>query len=546
MPKAFLVKKDKALDDGGLGGDLGGATDVGVAPNNVQVSQNPLNPNGDPTGLQDQQVPNNGNFFYPPTYGFYPQEYYSSYLPTLWTRHYQQDFNNTNPTNNWSNFQPTNDDTQKNNFMQNLNLPNQMNLQPQQMNANNFGNFGNPVNNMSNQANNAANLSNFFSNSSTQADQFQQQYAQFLPQQAQQLQQQQQVMSQFGLGNPLAGPTGQFDVGDPNDKVKRDLYNEFFDLDNNARKETQMLLPNAVAAALENQVQQRPRRRRRQDGGSETDSISSNDSNRSDHSSAAVVDSIINSGLEAMQRPDKGGMQGMPRFTGDLLSPKLEDGEKIFKCEYCDKKFTRSWNYQRHVLIHSGRKPHKCDVCHKAFVLAAHLKIHMRIHTGEKPYVCSECKRGFAQLTNLQRHILTHTGQKPHRCKHCNKGFVSSSDLRRHIRIHTGEKPYKCHACSKAFTTSGNLQSHILTHTGVKPYSCSICKWKFISSSNLRTHLRTHHCNDQDQSNEQMVPDAPDVHQHQVHHNLVGAATSQGVQHHGDNVFIPVQQQAHM
>lgn len=186
------------------------------------------------------------------------------------------------------------------------------------------------------------------------------------------------------------------------------------------------------------------------------------------------------------------------RVSNDLESPKEEkemdaNGEKPYTCQHCNKVFTRSWNFQRHILIHTGQKPYKCQKCPKAFALAAHLKIHNRIHTGEKPYTCNICCRGFAQLTNLQRHILTHTGEKPHKCTYCPKAFVSSSDLRRHVRIHTGERPYKCKQCSKAFTTSGNLQSHILTHTGEKPYKCSICNWKFISSSNLRTHIRIHH-----------------------------------------------------
>ncbi len=196
-----------------------------------------------------------------------------------------------------------------------------------------------------------------------------------------------------------------------------------------------------------------------------------------------------------MENSDK-----VPSSQSGELSPKgSEDSEKVYQCKFCNKSFTRSWNFQRHVLIHTGRKPHKCDKCPKAFVLAAHLKIHNRIHTGEKPYRCNICGRGFAQLTNLQRHVLTHTGEKPHKCTYCGKGFVSSSDLRRHVRIHTGEKPYQCKICSKAFTTSGNLQSHVLTHTGEKPYQCDVCSWKFISSSNLRTHLRTHHFREEDE-----------------------------------------------
>ncbi|XP_065071270.1 zinc finger protein 239-like [Rhopilema esculentum] len=198
--------------------------------------------------------------------------------------------------------------------------------------------------------------------------------------------------------------------------------------------------------------------------------------------------------IEADIKVETESSDKVPSSKSGELSPKSSDeNEKVYQCQFCNKSFTRSWNFQRHVLIHTGRKPHKCDKCPKAFVLAAHLKIHNRIHTGEKPYKCNICGRGFAQLTNLQRHVLTHTGEKPHKCTYCGKGFVSSSDLRRHVRIHTGEKPYQCKICSKAFTTSGNLQSHVLTHTGEKPYQCDICNWKFISSSNLRTHLRTHH-----------------------------------------------------
>ncbi|XP_057306680.1 zinc finger protein 227-like [Hydractinia symbiolongicarpus] len=456
MPKTFLVKKPKGKDE----------------------LEEPV---------LDQQVPSGNPFYYHPAF-YYPAEYYS-YLPTLWARHYQD------IATNW---QGTDKQYQNGNApggIPGLNLPQPLNL-PSQVSSSAFA--PNPLYQAQQQHNGGGIPTMYHQHSSSQQQsdqQFQQQFQQLINQHHQNAQLQQQ--QQYGA------PNHQHFETDSNDKVKRDLYNEFFDLDNNAiKKEDSMLLPNAVAAALGNHTTHRVKKERGEDG-SETDSVSSDSSKCSESSSAAVVDNIINHGVD-IKRDDK-----MLSRNGDgELSPKSgEEGDKVYQCAYCAKKFTRSWNYQRHVLIHSGRKPHKCEVCDKAFVLAAHLKIHMRIHTGEKPYKCTVCGRGFAQLTNLQRHVLTHTGQKPHRCQHCNKGFVSSSDLRRHIRIHTGEKPYQCHACSKAFTTSGNLQSHVLTHTGVKPYSCSICKWKFISSSNLRTHIRTHHCNN-DESNElQMVPD---------------------------------------
>nr|XP_047128652.1 zinc finger protein 16-like [Hydra vulgaris] len=436
MPKAFLVKNNRK----------------GGVPTKSEVEEPVL----------DQQVP----YFYHPLY-YPPTDYCNTYIPSIWPRHYPD-------INSWNNYHEKPNNFANSSAIPGLNLPQPLNLGPQiaaPFSHNPFSLNNQPINQQQ------ANVANLFQNHHVQSDQSFQ-ISQFIHQQQHQnfVQQQDQYVNE-------------------QEKGKRDLYNEIFDLDSNASKKSHhMLLPNTIAN-LGNIKQEMM----------DNDDVLSTDSSNacSESSSNAVVDNIINSAISPTMVKNE-QMKNFPPKNLNDLSPKNEDGgDKIYQCEFCNKNFTRSWNYQRHVLIHSGRKPHKCEICPKAFVLAAHLKIHMRIHTGEKPYKCTVCGRGFAQLTNLQRHVLTHTGQKPHRCQHCNKGFVSSSDLRRHIRIHTGEKPYQCQACSKAFTTSGNLQSHVLTHTGVKPYSCSTCKWKFISSSNLRTHIRTHHCNEDNQ----MVPE---------------------------------------
>ena len=58
-----------------------------------------------------------------------------------------------------------------------------------------------------------------------------------------------------------------------------------------------------------------------------------------------------------------------------------------------------------HLIIHSGEKPFKCDLCEQKFTKKAYLKSHLKIHTGEKPFKCEYCETEFTEKCNLKKHI---------------------------------------------------------------------------------------------------------------------------------------------
>ncbi|XP_065564290.1 zinc finger protein 112-like [Artemia franciscana] len=105
--------------------------------------------------------------------------------------------------------------------------------------------------------------------------------------------------------------------------------------------------------------------------------------------------------------------------------------------------------YQR---VHTRGKRYKCEVCEKTFSRSGNLNKHKRLHTGEKPFKCGVCKKGFYESGNLKRHERIHIEEKPYKCNVCKKFFSQSSHLKMHQKGHKGEKPFKCDVCDKCFS----------------------------------------------------------------------------------------------
>ena len=63
----------------------------------------------------------------------------------------------------------------------------------------------------------------------------------------------------------------------------------------------------------------------------------------------------------------------------------------------------------------------------------------VRINAKEKAFKCDSCDRRFSRKGDLKLHLTIHTaGEKPLQCDYCGKKFNHKGDLNRHRKVHTG------------------------------------------------------------------------------------------------------------
>ena len=89
----------------------------------------------------------------------------------------------------------------------------------------------------------------------------------------------------------------------------------------------------------------------------------------------------------------------------------MHTGYKPFKCDKCEREFTRLDSYKNHVRLHTGFRPYKCEECGKSFNYLTTYKRHQNIHSGERPYSCDQCGRKFTRLIYVRNHKQNNCGK---------------------------------------------------------------------------------------------------------------------------------------
>ncbi|KAM9501733.1 zinc finger and BTB domain-containing protein 41 [Clarias gariepinus] len=163
-----------------------------------------------------------------------------------------------------------------------------------------------------------------------------------------------------------------------------------------------------------------------------------------------------------------------------------------WKCDTCDKSFTRRPHLEEHMILHSQHRPFKCAYCDDYFKSRfARLKHQEKYHLG--PFPCDICGRQFNDTGNRKRHIeCTHEGKRKWTCKLCGKSVRERTTLREHLRIHSGEKPHLCSICGQSFRHGSSYRLHLRVHHDDKRYECEECGKAFIRHDHLKKHKKTH------------------------------------------------------
>lgn len=179
-------------------------------------------------------------------------------------------------------------------------------------------------------------------------------------------------------------------------------------------------------------------------------------------------------------------------------------------CEFCSFEFRHSRDLYYHQVnkhfdqMNLTEHPFKCDKCDKVFSKPQYLKCHQNLHDDMYPYECEICGKKFSWKHSLTGHMNVHnqTKTQPYKCKVCSKTYAHSGTLSWHMAKHRNEEfmntssgmgSIECKICKRKFQKQGSLQVHMKIHEPKPVKTCPQCGATFLAQKPLTIHLKSVH-----------------------------------------------------
>nr|CAD7459319.1 unnamed protein product [Timema tahoe] len=139
----------------------------------------------------------------------------------------------------------------------------------------------------------------------------------------------------------------------------------------------------------------------------------------------------------------------------------------LFK-KVCDfKDSTTEHNNTKQNLISTLQRKYRCNICNKDFKEKRSLNKHLlNKESISVTYVIRASRRSY----DLNRHLLIHSAQRKYKCDVCDKSFKTKNNLKSHLLIHSKQRKYKCDVCNKSFKGTYDLNRHLLIHSEQRKY----------------------------------------------------------------------------
>ncbi|KAI9197477.1 uncharacterized protein BJ171DRAFT_428056 [Polychytrium aggregatum] len=88
--------------------------------------------------------------------------------------------------------------------------------------------------------------------------------------------------------------------------------------------------------------------------------------------------------------------------------------ERRYACDYegCGRAFSRQFNLKAHKKTHEDcrDRPFECPICNQRFFRNHDLTRHSTVHTKVKEWKCESCDKEFTRKDALARHVLRQCG----------------------------------------------------------------------------------------------------------------------------------------